>query len=151
MGKLLDRFAVFWTRNGQSLAKDATYKEAVVQLVTQGFIQGIVNGSGSVDREYGLGRGRTDLRISKNYAGADGNLAEQEEVVEIKVHRDEQRNPLPEAKEQLDTYLGQVGRDHGYAIIFDHRDSAIRERPAPVVTSETSDDGREITVLLLSP
>jgi len=37
------------------------YKEAGPHLLLQAFLQRIVNGGGLIAREYGLGRGRTDL------------------------------------------------------------------------------------------
>ena len=33
------------------------------QLLRQAFLQRLVNGGGPVEREYGLGRGRTDLLV----------------------------------------------------------------------------------------
>ena len=33
------------------------------QLLRQAFLQRLVNGGGRVEREYGLGRGRTDLLV----------------------------------------------------------------------------------------
>lgn len=38
-------------------------KEAGPQLLLQAFLQRIVNGGGRIEREYGLGRMRTDLLI----------------------------------------------------------------------------------------
>ena len=40
-----------------------TYREAGPQLLLQAFLQRIVNGGGRIEREYGLGRRRTDLLV----------------------------------------------------------------------------------------
>ena len=39
------------------------------QLLRQAFLQRLVNGGGRVEREYGLGRGRTDLLVIWRYPG----------------------------------------------------------------------------------
>ena len=39
------------------------YSEAASQLILQACLQRIVNGGGRIEREYGLGRGRTDLLV----------------------------------------------------------------------------------------
>ena len=40
-----------------------SYKEAGPQLLLQAFLQRIINGGGRIEREYGLGKKRTDLLI----------------------------------------------------------------------------------------
>jgi hypothetical protein len=49
--------------NSESWLEWFDYREAGPQLLMQAFLQWIVNGGGVVEREYGLGRGRTDLRV----------------------------------------------------------------------------------------
>ena len=39
------------------------YKEAGPQLLLQAFLQRTVNGGGRIEREYGLGRMRTDFLL----------------------------------------------------------------------------------------
>jgi hypothetical protein len=56
------------------------YRAAGPQLLMQAFIQRIVNGGGCVEREYGLGRGRTDLLVIWPYPGGV-----QRAVIELKV------------------------------------------------------------------
>ena len=63
MGKLLAAFQSFFRDHSQHWADRFTYKEAGPQLMLQGFLQRIVNGGGRIEREYGIGRGRTDLLI----------------------------------------------------------------------------------------
>jgi hypothetical protein len=147
MGKLLDGFVAFWKAFGASMAQGENYHEAAAQLVFQAYLQRIVNGGGWVDREYGLGEGRTDLFIRKPYADADGKPAVQREVIELKVRRQGKGNPLKEALNQLDKYLDQLGLDTGYLVIFDRRDSALRRRPNPAITTTSTPDGHDITLL----
>ncbi len=61
--KLLDAFQQFFRENGDSWANRFDYKEAGPQLLMQAFLQRIVNSGGRIDREYGLGRRRTDLLV----------------------------------------------------------------------------------------
>ena len=60
MSKLLEAFQQFFRENSEWTDLVA-YKEAGHQLLLQAFLQRIVNGGGMIEREYGLGRGRTDL------------------------------------------------------------------------------------------
>ena len=52
---------------GQAMREDVEWGMRVIlggpQLLLQAFLQRVVNGGGRIEREYGLGRGRTDLLI----------------------------------------------------------------------------------------
>ena len=63
MEKLLSAFQGFFREHSESWVERFQYKEAGPQLLLQAFLQRIVNGGGRVEREYGLGRMRTDLLI----------------------------------------------------------------------------------------
>lgn len=58
-------FQDFFRQNADSWIERFDYKESGPQLLLQAFLQRVVNGDGYIDREYGLGRGRTDLLITK--------------------------------------------------------------------------------------
>jgi len=148
MGKLIHGFVAFWKAFGASMAQGENYHEAAAQLVFQAYLQRIVNGGGWVDREYGLGTGRIDLFIRKPYTDADGKPGVQREVIELKVRRSKDGNPLKGALVQIDSYLDQLGLDTGTVIIFDRRPSVLRKRPNPAITSTSTPSGREITLLI---
>ncbi|MEZ5576659.1 MAG: hypothetical protein R3F44_13965 [Candidatus Competibacteraceae bacterium] len=61
--KLLAAFQQFFREHADSWLERFDYKEAGPQLLLQAFLQRIVNGGGRIDREYGLGRKRTDLLV----------------------------------------------------------------------------------------
>ena len=63
MDKLLAASQQFFREHSESWVERFNYKEAGPQLLMQAFLQRIVNGGGQVEREYGLGRLRTDLLI----------------------------------------------------------------------------------------
>ena len=61
--KLLAAFQEFFREHSEHWVARFDYKEAGPQLLLQAFLQRVVNGGGRIEREYGLGRGRTDLLI----------------------------------------------------------------------------------------
>lgn len=140
--KLLDAFADWRVENGEFMTRKEVYHEAAVQLIFMGFLQRIVNGGGFIDREYGVGAGRTDILIRKPYG--DGQM--QREAIELKAWS-KGKEPLERGLKQLDDYLDRFRLDTGTLIIFDRRDDApdITERTA--FSKVTSPAGREITLL----
>ena len=65
MEKMLLEFQQLFRQNADSWIGKFDYAEAGPQLLLQAFLQRVVNGGGYIDREYGLGRKRTDLLIRK--------------------------------------------------------------------------------------
>ena len=63
LGKLLPAFQAFFREHSEHWVERFQYKEAGPQLLLQAFLQRIVNSGGRIEREYGLGRMRTDLLI----------------------------------------------------------------------------------------
>lgn len=149
MDELLRQFTAFWQQNGEILVKGEAYHEVAPQLVFMAYLQRVVNGGGHVAREYAMGRGRIDLIITKPCTGPDGKPAVQREVIELKVRRKGDRNPLKAALAQLDGYLARLDLNAGVLMIFDRRPSVLRKRPAPETARHRSPDGRDITVLTL--
>ena len=90
------------------------YKEAGPQLLLQAFLQRIVNGGGRIEREYGLGRMRTDLLIIRPYPGGI-----QKVVIELKVLHKSLDNTIAEGLTQTIKYMDRGGTDQGHLVIFD--------------------------------
>lgn len=149
-GMVLTRFARFWRTFGEMLAQGGDYHETAPQLVFLAYLQSVVNGSGFVDCEYGLGSGRIDVYVRKFYTDADGKKAVQREAVELKVRRQGRGNPLKGGLDQLDDYLSQLDIETGSLIVFDRRPNARRKRPDLEFSTARTPDGREVTVLVLS-
>ena len=61
--KLMTAFQIFFREHSEHWVTRFQYQEAGPQLLLQAFLQRIVNSGGRIEREYGLGRGRTDLLI----------------------------------------------------------------------------------------
>ena len=80
----------------------------------QAFLQRIVNGGGRVEREYGLGRGRTDLLVIWPYASGVQRV-----VIETKLRRGDLQTIIQQGIAQTWGYMDRCGADEGHLIIFD--------------------------------
>ena len=135
---LLAAFLRFWRQHGQPLLGSAPYHEIAPHLVLMAFLHRVVNGGGTLEREYAIGWGRMDLCL--RYGAVTLGI-------ELKVWRDGEPDPLAEGLEQLDGYLAGLELDGGWLVIFDRRTGQppIRERTS---NSETqSPQGRWVTVV----
>ena len=136
--QLLDAFLRFWRQHGQPLLGSAPYHEIAPHLVLMAFLHRVVNGGGTLEREYAIGRGRMDLCL--RYGAVTLGI-------ELKVWRDGESDPLAEGLEQLDGYLAGLGLDSGWLVIFDRRSGQppIRERTSS--EQKQSPQGRRMTVV----
>ena len=120
MPKLLAAFQQFFREHADSWCSAFGYKEAGPQLLMQAFLQRIVNGGGQINREYGLGRKRTDLFIEwplDEDMGMHGPL--QRVVIEIKLLRGALETVVRKGLEQTADYAWRVGADESHLMIFD--------------------------------
>lgn len=119
MEKLLLDFQQFFRENSDAWIGKFDYAEAGPQLLLQCFLQRIVNGGGYIDREYGLGRKRTDLLIRKPLSEGYGGPV-QRIVLELKIKRGALEKVINEGLIQTVEYMDRVGSvDEGHFIIFD--------------------------------
>jgi len=136
--QLLDAFLKFWRQHGQPLLGSAPYHEIAPHLVLMAFLHRVVNGGGTLEREYAIGWGRMDLCLRYGVVTLG---------MELKVWRDGEPDPLAEGLEQLDGYLAGLGLDWGWLVIFDRRSGQppIRERTSS--EQQQSPQGRRMTVV----
>ena len=117
MGKLLAAFQEFFREHSEHWVERFQYKEAGPQLLLQAFLQRIVNSGGRIEREYGLGRMRTDLLLIWPVGGDRGKT--QKVVIECKVlHRGLERT-LREGLEQTRAYMDRCAAAEGHLVLFD--------------------------------
>ncbi len=116
VSKLLEAFQQFFRENSESWVPRFEYKEAGPQLLLQAFLQRIVNGGGRVEREYGLGRMRTDLMVVWKHPGG-----EQRVVIEAKVVRGARDPVIAQGIVQTKQYMDRCGTKDGHLILFDAR------------------------------
>jgi DNA polymerase III delta prime subunit len=127
MERVLREFAAFWRLNGESLTEGVGYHEVAPQLVLMAYIQGIVNATGQVEREYGVGAGRIDLLVRWSWTPPGRERTWQKIALELKVWRPRRLDPLPEGIEQLESYLVRLGLGEGFLVIFDRRSVSTSE------------------------
>ena len=118
MTKLLKEFQEFFRENSEIWIERFSYKEAGAQLLLQAFLQRIANGGGFIDREYGLGRGRTDLLVKWPYKKGI-EKAVQKTAIELKIRYGSLEKTIKEGFEQIREYMDRAGTKDGHLVIFD--------------------------------
>ncbi len=158
MMKLLTNFQQFFREQSESWLSRFKYEEAGPQLLLQAFLQRIVNGGGLIDREYGLGRKRTDLYI--RWPVIENRFKDEQKeypfpltynpddlqkiVIELKLkHKKSLETVLDEGLKQTTAYVNKTGAKEAYLIIFDQENSNWEEK---VFVEKRDYDGLEITV-----
>jgi hypothetical protein len=135
---LLKAFLAFWLQHGEPLLKSASYPEIAPHLVLMAFLHRVINGGGTLEREYAIGRDRMDLCL---------RYGEVTLGIELKVWRNRKVDPLSKGLEQLDGYLARLGQDKGWLVIFDKRDNALELEERLKTEIHASPLNREITVI----
>ena len=122
---LLAAFQGFFREHSEHWVERFQYKEAGPQLLLQAFLQRIVDGGGRIEREYGLGRMRTDLLLLWPIHGEDAKggahppSQHQKVAIECKVlHRNLDRT-VRDGLEQTSTYMDRCGAAEGHLVVFD--------------------------------
>jgi hypothetical protein len=136
--KLLDAFVAFWRQHGEAMLKSAPYHEVAPHLVLMAFLHRVVNGGGTIDREYAIGSGRLDLCVTY---GRD-RLA-----LELKVWREGEPDPIEEGLVQLEGYLAGLGLPTGWLVIFDRRPGLTRIAQRTSIEAARTEEGREVVVV----
>ncbi len=136
--KLLEAFLAFWRQHGQPLLKSVHYHEIAPHIVLMAFLHRVVNGGGSLEREYAIGTGRMDVCVRYGQAKLG---------MELKVWRDGKPNPLTQGVAQLDHYLGGLGLDTGWLVIFDQRSGLPDISERTTTETATTPAGRVVTVI----
>ncbi len=123
MDKLLVAFQEFFREHSEHWVERFQYKEAGPQLLLQAFLQRIVNSGGRIEREYGLGRGRTDLLVLWPEGGAErSDRRTRKVVVECKVLHGSLERTVAEGVEQAAGYMDRCGAREGHLVVFDRRE-----------------------------
>ena len=109
---LLSSFLDFWRQHGQPLLKSAAYHEIAPHIVLMAFLHRVVNGGGTLEREYAIGMGRMDicLRYGEVTLG-----------MELKVWRQGEKDPVEQGLVQINGYLAGLNLASGWLVIFDQR------------------------------
>ncbi|MBK5969918.1 MULTISPECIES: P-loop NTPase family protein [Thiorhodovibrio] len=135
---LLAAFLDFWRQHGEPLLGSAPYHEIAPHLVLMAFLQRVVNGEGTLEREYAIGRGRMDLCLRYRAVTLG---------IELKVWRPGAPDPLTEGLAQLDDYLAGLALDTGWLVIFDRRSGLAPLAERLTATETTSPGGRQVRLV----
>ena len=108
MTGLLKGFQQFWRENSDIWIEKYDYKEAAPHLILQAFLQRIINGGGTILREYASGRERMDLCVVY-----EGNKY----PIELKIKYS--NSVVKKGIEQIANYMTTLGETTGWLVIFD--------------------------------
>lgn len=136
--KLLQAFLSFWRQHGQPLLRSAPYHEIAPHLVLMAFLHRVVNGGGTLEREYAIGSDRMDLCLRYG----DVILG-----MELKVWREGRPDPLQAGLEQLDRYLAGLDQNTGWLVIFDQRPGLPPIADRTTTEAAVTDGKRAIVVI----
>jgi hypothetical protein len=102
------------------------------------FLHRVVNGGGSLEREYAIGRDRMDLCLRYGQVTLG---------IELKVWRSRRPDPKDAGLEQLESYLNRIEQAMGWLVIFDRRENALplAERLKTEVTETAT--GKSVTLI----
>ena len=135
---LLSGFLDFWRQHGEPLFRSTPYPEIAPHLVLMAFLHRVVNGGGTLEREYAIGSGRMDLCL---------RYGEVTIAMELKVWKAGQKDPLEVGLKQLDKYLSGLGLDTGWLVIFDRRPDLPPLSDRTTTETAVSPMGRTIVVI----
>ena len=136
--ELLAAFLEFWRQHGEPLLKSAPYHEIAPHIVLMAFLHRVVNGGGTLEREYAIGSGRMDICL--RYGAVIMGM-------ELKVWKPGKKDPLPQGLQQLDKYLAGLGLDTGWLVIFDRRPDLLPIEDRTTTEEVISPGGRAIVVI----
>ena len=123
MERLLEVFQTWYREGSEHWMEVLEYKEAGPQLLLQAFLHRIVNRGGRIEREYALGRRRTDLLVLwPRREGGDPSRGERH-VIECKALRSGRglESTVRSGLEQTARYMDSCGAGSGHLLIFDMR------------------------------
>jgi hypothetical protein len=103
-----------------------------------GHLHRVVNGGGTLEREYAIGTDRMDLYLRYGSVRLG---------IELKVWRDGRPDPLKKGLEQLDEYLAGLGLDSGWLVIFDKRSGQPPISERTTTENPISPGGRNVIVI----
>ena len=137
---LIAAFQAFFREHSEHwVQRFERYHEAGPQLLLQAHLQRIVNGGGRIEREYALGRGRTDLLIVWPQGGRERRF-----VVECKVLRKDLERTISDGVAQTRGYVDRCGAEAGHLIVFDRAPERTWEEK--IFRRPPAGDGAPVTV-----
>jgi AAA domain len=138
--RLLHAFMDFWLQHGEALLKSASYPEIAPHLVLMAFLHRVINGGGTLEREYAIGRDRMDLCLLYGSVILG---------IELKVWRTGRPDPLTKGLVQLEGYLDRLKQSSGWLVIFDKRTNALPLEERLETSLAQTANGQQVVVMRL--
>jgi hypothetical protein len=150
--KLLAAFQDFFREHSEAWLERFAYKEAGPQLLMQAFLQRVVNSGGRVEREFGLGRMRTDLLVLWPLTEAQPEKPAwtrwqgpvQKAVIELKILHKSLDKTIADGLMQTWEYMQRCQADDAHLIVFDRREDVPWEKK--LFRRDETYQGQTITV-----
>jgi len=135
INKVLKHYIEFYKEHSELVTKRKTYTEAAHHLLFMAWLQRIVNGGGTISREYAAGLGRLDLCI---------DFGDERFAFELKLNS---ARALERGKRQLSEYLDRLSLTFGWLIIFSRGD--VTDWDAVGRRESVEHEGKKIEVIYL--
>ncbi len=135
---LQNAFMDFWRQHGEPLLSTTSYQEIAPHIVLMSFLHRVVNGGGTLEREYAIGNGRMDLCLKYKKVTLG---------IEVKTWRDKIKDPEEKGLDQLETYLARIKADYGWLCIFDRRSNAPAFIDRLQTRNATTKKGRNVVII----
>ena len=137
--EMLSRFQEYFRGHSEHWIERFAYREAGAQLLLHAFVQRVVNGGGRIEREYGIGRGCTDILLMWPRGGRWERF-----VVECKLRHGSRKTTEQKGLEQTAAYMDRCGAKAGHLVIFDRSEK--RSWKEKIYRRETEVSGAPITI-----
>lgn len=135
---LLEAFIDFWRQHGEPLLGTTSYHEIAPHLVLMSYLHRVVNGGGTLEREYAIGSGRMDLCLKYKKVTLG---------IEVKVWRDKIKDPEEQGLKQLEAPNERIKADYGWLFIFDRREKAPPFLERLQTKTATTKKGRSVVII----
>ncbi len=123
MWRLMEAFQGWYRENSEHWLAEVEYKEAGPHLLLQGFLHRVVNRGGQIEREYALGRGRTDILIRWPDREGGSPWRGERHVIECKTLRPGRglEAVVRAGLRQTARYMDHCQASSGHLVVFDRR------------------------------
>ena len=121
--KLMADFQAYFRLHSEAWGMTVDYKEASAQLLLHAYLSKVMNSGGRIEREYAMGRGRTDLLLLWPQGGRWDGCRVGKHVIECKVLRLGRglEGMIRQGVRQTAGYMDRCAADSGHLLIFDQR------------------------------
>ncbi|MDE0263227.1 MAG: AAA family ATPase [Bryobacterales bacterium] len=121
VARLLNSFQGWFRENAELCVERFGHKEAGPQLSLQAYLQLVVTSRGHIERDYAVGRGRTDLLIKWRQVDQRGRAQIRQYLIECRSRTaaGDFDRLIRKGREQASAYMDRCGAESGHLVIFD--------------------------------